>query len=604
MHKKIVKLLESNQIPLILFFSSLFIFLSFAGTRMLFSDEGVIVNQFYNFMHGSLELLFAKVDVQKGIYITVENHLYGKFSYSLLVLSLPVYSALKNIDYFYGAHLFLLQIWALSGGFSVYLLAKSWKIKNAVFGGLVFYFILIIVNMRYFNPIFFPKWGEIISIGFTNILITSFLIVMVYFLFEKMFSNKIAIFASLFIILATPISFYALTLKHHSLALLLTVLAFYFFYKYQEKKDLKFIYIAYVLSGLCVWTRTLDGAALMLSLLIIDILIFRRGIKHIALISMIILVSLVPFLTFNQLILGNPFSIIELHPLSDTPMRMLIEKNMITFNESPAKIKQNELLEKLGFNWNPKISTGTFDVLSDITFLKLGNTFGIILISPFLITALVFILDRIKWKIKLSATDKFLGLYAIIFFLLYKNYVLAIITDTPIVLEYRYLLIMYIVFLYFALRINKVRELVENNFKKIALLYAAAGIILLLFFINIFPLPFMNIYYSLSLITSGFLIILLSMNLLAGNKRSYSGLLDKITIFFIALSLAQASILLLFYYWVATITYISPAQNLTIIPILDNILKWMYQVLLWANGCVSNPEKRRYKITFRRKYSS
>jgi hypothetical protein len=56
--------------------------------------------------------------------------------------------------------------------------------------------------------------------------------------------------------------------------------------------------------------------------------------------------------------------------------------------------------------------------------------------------------------------------------------------------------------------------------------------------------------------------------------------LDKIILFFMALSLAQASILLIFYYWVVTITYISPSQNYAIMPILDNILKWMYQVLL------------------------
>jgi len=329
---------------------------------------------------------------------------------------------------------------------------------------------------------------------------------MVFFLFKKLFDNKIAIFASLFTIFATPISFYAITLKHHSLALFLTVLAFYFFYKFQEKKDIKFIYAAYVLAGLCVWTRTLDGAVLMLSLLIIDLFFFRRGIKHLVLISMIILVSLIPFFTFNQMIMGNPFSIIELHPLTDTPMRMQIEKNMITLNESPAKIKQSELLENLGFIWNPEIRTGSLDVLLDITILKLGNTSGILLISPFLITAFAFILERIKWKIKLSTTDKFLGLYAIIFFLLHKNYVMAIITDTPIVLEYRYLLIMYIVLLYFALRINKVRELIETNFKKIALLYATSVIILVLYFIDIFPPPFMNIYYSIALITSSILL--------------------------------------------------------------------------------------------------
>ena len=580
MHKKIVKLIESNRIPIILFFISLFIFLSFAGTRMLFSDEGVIVSQFYNFIHGSLDLQTAKVNVESGIYITVENHLYGKFSYSLLILSLPVYFVLRNIDYLYGAHLFLLQIWALSGGISVYLLAKTWKIKNAASGGFVSYIILILINLRSFNPVYFPKWGEIISIEFTNILISSFLVLMVYFLFRNLFNNKIAIFASLFVIFATPISFYSITLKHHSLALLLTVLAFYFFYKYQERKENKFIYSAYLLAGLCIWTRIAEGAALLLSLLIMDILFFRRSIKHIALILLIILISLIPFFTFNQLILGSPFSIIEAHPLSDTPMKMQVEKNMIRLNESAFKDRQIELLNNLGFIWNPEIRTGFLDIMSDITIRKLGNTFGLLLISPFLITAFAFVIDRIKKKIRLNVIDKLLGLYAIIFVLVHKNYILLIITDTPIVLEYRYLLIMYIVLLYFALRIDKIRDLIENNFKKTVQLYAAAVIILILYFISIFPPPFMNIYYSLALITSIILLISVSMSLLIENNKPLTDLLDKITLFLIALSLAQASIILIFYYWVVTITYISPSQNNTILPILESILKWMYQVPL------------------------
>jgi hypothetical protein len=269
----------------------------------------------------------------------------------------------------------------------------------------------------------------------------------------------------------------------------------------------------------------------------------------------------------------------ELHPLSDTPMRMQIEENMITLNESPGRVKQSELLEKLGFSWNPKIRTGTLDVLYDSTILKLGNTFGILLISPFLITAFAFFVDRIKWKIKLSTTDKFFGMYAIIFFLLHKNYILAIITDTPIVLEYRYLLIMYIVLLYFALRINKVRELIESNFKKIALLYAASVIILILYFIKMFPLPFLNIFYSLGLITSFSLLIMLSSSILIRNKKP-TDRSDKIIIFLMALSFAEASVLLLFYYWVVTITYISPSQNYTIVPILEGILKWIYLALL------------------------
>src|SRR3989337_565577 len=130
--RKISEFIEKNKSPLLIFFSSLFIFISFAGTRLFFSDEGVILDQFYNLINGSLALKAAKIDTAKGIFITVGNNLYGKFSYSLLILSLPAYYILKTIDLLYGAHLFILQLWAVSGGVVVYLIAKIRNLKHSL----------------------------------------------------------------------------------------------------------------------------------------------------------------------------------------------------------------------------------------------------------------------------------------------------------------------------------------------------------------------------------------------------------------------------------------------------------------------------------------
>ncbi len=42
-----------------------------------------------------------------------------------------------------------------------------------------------------------------------------------------------------------------------------------------------------------------------------------------------------------------------------------------------------------------------------------------------------------------------------------------------------------------------------------------------------------------------------------------SAILDKLFVFIIGLSLSLASIFLLIYYWVVSMTYISPSQNFT-----------------------------------------
>jgi hypothetical protein len=90
----------------------------------------------------------------------------------------------------------------------------------------------------------------------------------------------------------------------------------------------------------------------------------------------------------------------------------------------------------------------------------------------------------------------------------------------------------------------------------------------------------MNIYYYVALATSITLMILLLINIFAQKSKSIAILSDRLLIFVIAFSLAEASVLMLFYYWVTSMTYISPSQNYALIPIMEKILKWMYPAIL------------------------
>lgn len=586
-YNKFVKSLKSNQISLLIFLGSFFIYTVFSGTRLFFSDEGIILDQFYNLIHGSLALEYAKINTAKGVLILVGNNIYGVFSYSLLILSIPLFYLLKLIDHIYGAHMFILQVWALTGGVIVYLALKMKNYRHAPMFGTISYFILISFNLYFFKLISFPKWGELLSIEFTNILIASFSVLVVYELFRHVFSQKIGIFAAFFVVFATPISFYAITLKHHSLTLLLTLIAFYSFYKYCEKNEKKFIYLAYISAGLCIWTRVLDGTVLLISLLIFDIIVFRRGLKHIISISIIILVSLLPFFGFNYMILGDPFSIVDNQPLADKEKVLIITKDMISLDDHFSNTKQIELLKNLGFNWTASIKGDWGEILWYVLFSKLINSFGIFLVSPFLIIALAFIFDRIRWRIKINTIDGFFILYILVLFTTYwllyiflkKNALMAILNDTPSALEYRYLLVLYVVLLYFALRVKKINELIHNNYKKLGLLYGIILITNLIYFIVKFPIPFVDIYYYGSSLTALFLILLFSAGLIDQKRKSIVSFKNNTLLFLIALALSEASMFLFFYYWVVSMTYISPGQNLSVLPIINNMIEWMYSII-------------------------
>ena len=583
------KLLESNQVPLFIFFSSILLLITFSGTRLFFSDEGIILDQFYNLIHGSLALKSAKIDTASGVLITVGDHLYGVFSYSLLLLSLPIFYLLKLIESMYGAHLFILQIWALCGGIIIYLIAKNRKSRYGMLYGVIGYFLLIYSNLYYFKPIYFPKWGELLSIELTNILLASIFVLVVFLFFRQSFSERIGIFASFFVLFATPISFYAITLKHHNLTILFTILAFYFFYKYNETKDNRFLYFAYTAGGLCVWTRTLDGAVLLASLALTDIFVLRRSFKQLVSISIIILISLLPFFIFNYLILGDPFSIIENTPLTDKNTVLVIANDFISLEGNNSNAKQVELLNQLGYEWSGSIRGYWSEVMVYTLFLKLMNTFGVFLVSPFLVLAITFIIYKIKMKTRLNVIDRLLGLYVLILFgvyyILYKlfnrNALMSIITDTPMELEYRYLLILYVILLYFSLRIDWIKEIIEKKSGELAKLYGIILIMYIIYFIIGFPVKFISIYYYTSILLAISLFLFITISVMGKKKKKTVNLQEKLSLLLIACVIAEATAFILFYYWAVTISYVSPSQNFTIIPILNNIIEWMYQTIIY-----------------------
>lgn len=572
-YKNIIKFLETNQTPVIIFLTSLFIFITFSTTRLFLSDEAILLNQFYNFVHGSLFFQAIKIKATIGPHLLIDNHLYGKFSYSLIILSFPLYFILKQINVFYSAHLFIVQLWALCFGITLYLIAKSRGKGYAGTIGVLSYFALIAVNSYYFVPLGFPKWGELLSIELANIIISSFLTVLVYFLFRDIFNNRTAIFASFFVILATPVPFYAVSLKLHSLSLLLTVLAFYFLYKYISLKEDRFVYYAYSMAGLCIWTRILDGAVLLASLLIMDIIVLKRGMRHAASIFAVILISLAPLLTFNYLILGNPVSIIELTPSGGAPIKIPVAPNVIDYIQERNNTNYSSLKEKLGYIARPQVKNDPVNILLDTTILKAGNTFGIFLVSPFLILSIAFAFEWIKRRIRLTAMDTFFMLYTVLLFLAYIDYFLTIVTHTPTVLEYRYLLIMYIILLYFTLRAGRVREMVETELKTISLVYAIILITGIIYLVKGFPMPLVSIYFYAALVTSISLLIMLLINARTEHKSAGGGITGKLVVFTAALSLALASIFLMFYYLALAATYIPP-DNYNIIPIMEQFMKW------------------------------
>jgi len=141
---------------------------------MLFSDEGIIVSQFYNFIHGSLDLQTAKVNVESGIYITVENSSVWKIQLFIADFVITCIFCIKKYRLSVRRSFIPFADMGIERRDQCLSSRKNLENKECCIRGFISYIILILINLRSFDPIYFPKWGEIISIEFTNILISSF----------------------------------------------------------------------------------------------------------------------------------------------------------------------------------------------------------------------------------------------------------------------------------------------------------------------------------------------------------------------------------------------------------------------------------------------
>jgi hypothetical protein len=159
-----------------------------------------------------------------------------------------------------------------------------------------------------------------------------------------------------------------------------------------------------------------------------------------------------------------------------------------------------------------------------------------------------------------------------------------IIIHTPAVLEYRYLLILNVVLLYFVLRMDRIRKLIEDQIKKTVLMSGIILIIILvlnlILFSRSYTIAFMDLFYYVSITTSVLLLIFVLLTIMKDNKKYPDPMHEKLLIFLIAAAIAEAATLLIFYYWVVSMTYISPSQNHTIVPVLEKILEWMFQAIM------------------------
>jgi hypothetical protein len=261
-------------------------------------------------------------------------------------------------------------------------------------------------------------------------------------------TQRICFFLLLF---ATPIAYWTLTAKHHALSVFIISLVLFLINRYEKEKDNKKLHLLFLIAGLLVWIRPLDGVTLITSLLIYSIYKTHHNRIREFLIKVPIYLSLF-FVGYL------PGFVIGMH-LFNNPLPLEIYSNLIA---GTSYVRFSNLKEVI-FEF-PYIFVGIND-----------KTLGIFSYSP--VFGLLFsnlFQRKLKMSIKqtyhnLKDFEKFIVLFSTILFLVYLPTLKSGVINTEIH-DYRFYLPLMLPMVLFLSKILKKHPLDFLSFLKYFLL--------------------------------------------------------------------------------------------------------------------------------------
>lgn len=499
---------------IILFLTALIFLISMWDVHIFFQDEKPMVNSLVNLEYGSLTLDNIKIPLGASNYFEIGDKIYLADTYAVPILAFPVYILLYIISLFIDIALFFIIFWSTLVILWGYSIAKKFNNRNVLklcIGASIFF---LIINLILYKPISFEAWGELVSMQFFNVIITSIALVLMFQLFKAIFNERVGIFAALIFLFATPYSFWGVGVKDHALSVFLVSACFFFFHKYSITRNLRFVYIAYGLIAIDAWVRVENALVLFFSVYFIDILFiqnfFNEGLKKIKLqqikslfghstkIYAVMVVFLLPYFLNNYLIFGNPFfsgysppsELLIQAPRNITDKKIMIETEISIFSKYVLRVLE-PIRVTFAFLFQYLRAHG-LDIVSIFKILYHSDRSlksSVFQVNPLLSIILPFLIVSASRLVKLCGTEKesylkeiktrinltdiFFSLISILMLILYTRIYLTKDGD-GFSFDYRYFILLYIPFIYFTVRsLDSMFPLyIEDNLSNILSLFS------------------------------------------------------------------------------------------------------------------------------------
>jgi len=508
----------SDDTSTLFFFASLTFCLALWNLNIFINDEVTLAAQLINLGHGVLSLETTPTRLYEGLSFggsgpmlafTYQGHVYAFYTHALAVFAAPFYALLYIISATVGIRLFFASLWSFSIFMVSWLLGKRWgKPRLGRDLGAFVALGLLIINIYVATklpPLVFDQWGALMAIQLFNILATSAIVLFSLSIFRRYFANgRIAAFGAAYILVATPVTFWAVSAKDHTASVLLIVASIWSLYMYLLDGKTRYRYLSYILVGISFWVRVFDAIPLLIAIVLTDLLTSEGRIKALITAAVTVTLGMVPYFINNFLLFGNPF----LSPVYLSAHQEIAQQTSSAASTSSALFATIQRLPTLFFStWDVQSSANWPQHLYHVLFyVNMPVTLSIFQICPLLIVplfaALPYVVQKLssfkRGAVRLKIEKK--RAIAVTFFVCIVAHLIiyAPFQEQGFGLDMRYFLPLYIPLLFFTLASIRDVLMFEGRIERA---FAAAWIIfagLVLVYIALFALKTSNLISSLS----------------------------------------------------------------------------------------------------------
>jgi hypothetical protein len=311
---RFARLCFGDRPGLILFLGALLFFTLTLRIEPIINDTNTPLNALIAVADGHLyldNLAWGPPTGSPGMHV-VDDRLYGR-NYGQVLLALPFYWLVKAATVVADLRIVLVAGWCLllvafadQLGVAIGRRAIFDKLGSAlalgVFG----------LNVWFASPLDHSTI-PLLALQASTMVAAALVGVVTYRLVGDIYDRRVGFTAGFAVVLASPVGFWAIFPKRHTLTALATVLvvASLYWSRASDRADdaLRHRALAYVWVAVLTWVHAPEGFILFVGLGVVDVMTVRTNHpRHLLLVGFAFLAALLPFFLTNYLISGNPMT--------------------------------------------------------------------------------------------------------------------------------------------------------------------------------------------------------------------------------------------------------------------------------------------------------